>query len=234
MLVHEPDGPSGEVGSHLTERGFDVSEHVITDDVDQPNRPTGPLPDLGQADLIVVLGSVRSLTRKDEIDSWVYDELNELAAAHRRGQPMLGLCFGGQLLAEALGGRVETAPESEIGWHRIDATDPDRHPVDSGPWMQWHHDRFWAPSGAELLATSTAGQQLFRLGNVVGTQFHPEVTASIVNGWLQASPPDYLDAHGVDAERLAAETAENEPRSRAACRRFVDWFLDSAAFPSAR
>lgn len=230
-LVHEPDGPTGEVGVHLATRGFDVTEHLITEDPSRPDRPTGPLPDLAGFDLVVVMGSVHSLTRKQEIGSWIHDELEALATTHRRGQPILGICFGGQLLAETLGGVVEPSPTSEIGWHHVKATDPLKMPIGSGPWMQWHHDRFHAPSGAELLATSPAGQQLFRLGRSVGTQFHPEITIEMLNRWLAASAPEYLARHGIDPMRLSAETRQRESQSRAACRRLVDWFLDDVAFP---
>ncbi len=231
-LVHEPDGPTGEIGSHLVTRGFDLTEHVITLDLDRPNEATGPLPDLASYDLVVLTGSVRSLTRKHEVESWIHDELEALAAAHRRGQPMLGVCFGGQLLADVLGGSVEPSPITEIGWHRIEPTDPSTMPVSTGPWMQWHHDRFHAPERAEVLAASDAGQQLFRLGNAVGTQFHPEITVAMLDGWLSASDPAYLARYDIDTDSLAAETRRREPQSRAACRDLVDWFLDDVAFPT--
>lgn len=233
VLVHEPDGPAGEIGAHLARRSFDITEHVITEDLNQPDRSTGPLPDLTRFDLVVVMGSVRSLTRKNEIESWIHDELEALASAHIRGQPILGVCFGGQLLAETLGGIVEPSPTSEIGWHRLRATDPVTMPIDPGPWMQWHHDRFHAPSDAEVLATSPAGQQLFRSGRSVGTQFHPEVTVEMVEGWLEASTSEYLDRYGIDPVGLADETRRRERASRASCRRFVDWFLDQVAFAPA-
>lgn len=208
-----------------------MTEHVITGDLNEPNRTTGPLPDLEGFELIVVMGSVRSVTRKHEIDSWIHDELASLSAAHRRGQPILGICFGGQLLAEALGGMVERSPLTEIGWYRIEPTRPDRMPVDRGPWMQWHHDRFHAPPEAELLATSPAGQQLFRVDGTVGAQFHPEITVEMLERWLSACAPPYLAEYGIDPLRLVDETRQVESDSRASCRRFVDWFLDDIAFP---
>lgn len=231
-VVHDPEDPAGEVGDHLASRGFDLTEHLITAESSRPDRPTGPLPDLDRFDLVVVMGSVRSLTRKHEIDSWVHDELDALAGAHHRGQPMLGICFGGQLLAEALGGVVEVAPITEIGWHRIQPTRPDSVPIGPGPWMQWHHDRFHAPPGAELLATSPAGHQLFLQGTAMGTQFHPEITVEILDRWLAAAPAGHLDRHGIDPLRLASETRRLEATSRAACRNLVDWFLDDVAFVS--
>ncbi len=229
-LVHEPGDPSGEIGSRLTDRGFGVTEHVITEDPNQPNRTTGPLPDLEVFDLIVVMGSVRSLTRKHDVESWIYDELESLTAAHRRDQPILGICFGAQLLAEVVGGVVERSPITEIGWHPIQPTRLDTVPFGPGPWMQWHHDRFHAPPDADILATSPAGQQLFRLGRAVGAQFHPEITADILDGWLAAATSRYLDQYNVDPVRLADETRRLECDSRASCRRFVDWFLDDVAF----
>ena len=224
-----PDGPAGEVGNRLEQRGYTVDRHVITTDYDQPNTSTGPLPDPSQYDLLAVMGSVRSLTRKHEIDKWVVDELDLIRAAHQRDQPILGVCFGGQLLAEALGGSVEPAPEAEIGWHMINPVEGSNCPVGAGPWMQWHHDRFHAPAEAEVLAKSDVGQQLFRIGRAVGSQFHPEITVAMLEDWLATCDDDYLNEFGVDRDAITAATIEQQPQSAKACHDLVDWFLDSVA-----
>ena len=227
MLWHEPDGPSGEVGVRLVERGYELHDHVITPDPDRPQHTSGPFPAFDDFDLVVVMGSVRSLTRKNEIDSWIHEELSLLAEAHGRGQPILGICFGGQLLSDALGGAVESAPVAEIGWYDIEPIEGTGCPIDFGPWMQWHHDRFTAPPGADVMAKSPVGQQLFRLGRSVGTQFHPEITEEILEAWLSACDDEYLAANELDAGRLRSDTAANQTRSAEACHRLVDWFLDT-------
>jgi GMP synthase-like glutamine amidotransferase len=229
VLCHEPDTPSGEIGLRLRRRGVQVIDHLITPDLDRPNHTTGPLPFLADHDLVVVMGSVRSLTRKHEIDAWIHDELDALRAAHDAGQPILGICFGGQLLADALGGTVEAAPEPEIGWLGIDPVEGTDCPIGSGPWMQWHHDRFHAPAEAEVMAKSAVGQQLFRIGRSVGTQFHPEITRDILEGWLEHCDDEYVAANELDFERLRVETAAHQATSAAACHALVDWFLDTVA-----
>lgn len=225
VIVHEPDGPACLIEDRLVERGFTVNSHVVCPDGNRPNRAQ-PFPSLDGYDLVVVMGSIRSLTNKEEISSWIHDELDLIKTAHTDGLPILGICFGGQLLADALGGAVETAPNGEFGWHRIDVEPGVDIPGGEGPWMQWHHDRFTPPDGAEVLARSPEGVQLFRLGTTVGTQFHPEVDLDHVSRWLHNAPADYLAAVGIDFERLLAETARREDGNRRQCYALVDWYLD--------
>ena len=116
------------MGERLQQRGYDVHEHVVTADLDRPN-DAAPFPDLADYDVLVPMGSIRSLTNTGEIDSWIFDEIAMVQAARQRGTPMLGVCFGGQLLAAALGGTVEQAPVPEIGWY--DIHEPDDSP--NGP-----------------------------------------------------------------------------------------------------
>ena len=145
---------------------------------------------------------------------------------------MLGICFGGQALAAALGGHVESAPEGEIGWCDVRTTRPDVVP--EGPWFEWHHDHFTAPPGAEIVAENDAALQTFRLGHSVGTQFHPEVSGDHVRMWFQFATEEYLAEHGVDAEALLAETYRREEAARRQANALVDWFLDEVSGLGAR
>ncbi len=111
---------------------------------------------------------------------------------------MLGLCYGGQVLADVLGGRIEAAPEAELGWYSIETDDADLVPA--GPWLEWHYQRFTLPPGAHELARSSAGVQAFISGPHLGTQFHPESTIEIVKHWA-SSDRERLERLGVhDAE----------------------------------
>ena len=174
VIAHESDGPGGQVARRLVDRGFDVHTHVVTEDSNKPN-VAAPFPKFGDFDIVVVMGSVRSLTNTDQIDSWVHDELDAIRGAFDAGQPVLGICFGGQLIAEALGGAVEPSPETEIGWYEFTDEPGQKNPVGPGPWLEWHHDRFIPPPGATVLARTPVAPQLFTIGSFVGTQFHPEV-----------------------------------------------------------
>ena len=230
VIAHEPDGPGGQVAVRLAERGFDVTTHVVTHDYDKPNEAT-PFPSFADYDLVALMGSIRSLTRKHEIDSWIHDELAQIRAAHAADQPMIGVCFGGQLLADALGGSVEESPVTEIGWHPIEAADGGSNPVGPGPWMEWHHDRFTPPPGAKLLAETESAAQIFAIGRSVGTQFHPEVDVAHITGWLQTADDEYLAENGQDRHTIIAEINEHEARNTAQCHALVDWYLDTVAFP---
>ena len=125
VLAHEPDGPAGQIGVRLTERGFDVHTHVITDDYAEPQRFT-PWPPFDHFDLVVVMGSVRYLTKKHEISSWIHDEVADVRRTIEAERPVLGICFGGQVIADAMGGSVDssgvyTTPSHVSGQARIEA-----------------------------------------------------------------------------------------------------------------
>ena len=232
VLAHEPQGTSALVGQRLAQRGYEVHDHVVTADLDRPN-DAASFPDATGYDLLVPMGSVRSLTNTGEIDTWIFDELNMVRAAHARGTPVLGVCFGGQLLAAALGGSVENAPVTEIGWYEIHEPDGSinrsRNPLGPGPWFQWHYDRFTPPPEADVLAVNENAVQLFRLDRCVGTQFHPEVTYDHVRSFLTGTTDEHLAEYGLSKEIVLDGVRRHEERNTRQCFALVDWFLDEVA-----
>ncbi|MYA27597.1 MAG: aminotransferase [Acidimicrobiales bacterium] len=226
VITHEETSRPGFVGDRLVERGVELHVHVMVPDTSRP-ADFHPLPS-DHFDVLVVTGSYFSVY-EDAIKPWIGTELDLIRRSHDNGTPVLGICFGGQALAAALGGSVDRSPETEIGWYRISAPDGIELPISAGPWMEWHHDRFHLPDGAELLASTEICPQLFRMGRSVGTQFHPEIRTELASEWLYAASDDYLASVGIVREEILAEVARNEAANRRNCFDLVDWFLDDVA-----
>jgi GMP synthase-like glutamine amidotransferase len=136
-------------------------------------------------DRVVTLGSEHAAD--DDSVAWQAVEQATLRAAVEADVPVLGICFGGQSLARALGGGVRRAALPEIGWVSIGSLDD---AIDDGPWFEWHHDEILPPQGASVLARNASGVQAFRLGPHVGLQFHPEVDVAIIDAWLAIAKAD--------------------------------------------
>jgi GMP synthase-like glutamine amidotransferase len=210
ILQHGDWGPPGLLAEWLDERGipYDLHRTYVGE----------PMADPGRYALIATLGSNRSPLDAD--DPAVVAELALLRRAIDADVPVLGLCFGGQALAAALGGHVERAPEPELGWTEIETDEPDLVPP--GPWLEWHYDRFTTPPGAIEIARTSRAVQAFRHGRHLGVQFHPESTVEIVEQWAAI---DRERAGDVD---LAATPEEREAARRAAFALF-DGFLERAS-----
>jgi len=216
VIEHDPDVPAGLVGGWLSGRGADVEVWRIATDAGER--------DPFAHDLIVTLGS--EAAAYDDAIPWVAREQRLLRDAFEAGVPVLGICFGGQLLARALGGGAMRAERSEIGWLAIESRDPSLVP--RGPWLQWHHDTFTVPAGATLLADSPAGPQAYTIGRSLGVQFHPEVTPEIVAGWVTDAREE-LDRERVDSDRLLADTRRLDGENRAGALALFDAFHDRVA-----
>ena len=191
FLQHSATDVPGVVGDHLDGLGFACSSH-------RADHGPGALPAPGTFDLLVVMGSIESVT--DPSVPWIAPERGLVARTVGDGVPVLGICFGGQLLAQVLGGTVARAARPEIGWVTLDTDAPDLVPA--GPWLDWHEDAFTCPPGAEALARTDVSLHAFAHGPHLGLQFHPEVTRPIVEGWIgDARERAHLSDGDVDALR---------------------------------
>jgi GMP synthase-like glutamine amidotransferase len=224
VLHHDAESTTGLIGPLLAKQRVEVTEHWICTTPRSPE-PTGPLPEATNADLVVVLGSRWSVASDRATVPWIDDELAWLADLHTNGVPILGICFGAQALAAALGGTVQRAPSPEIGWLPIRS---DHHAIATGPWFQWHLDTFSVPVGADVLAASPVGPQAFRSGRSLGVQFHPELDLDLLDRWLGTDAAQLADL-GVDTDTLRDETWERVDRTRPATARLLDWFLGDVA-----
>ena len=157
----------------------------------------------------------------DETDfPWVKSEVELLKAAVSAALPVVGICLGGQMLAKALGGRVERLVNAEVGWFPIQLSeegknDPILGAAGANPTVyHWHNDTFHLPPGATLLASSKAcPRQAYRINeNVYGFQFHPEADHQLVLEWLSIDGTD-VDLSEV-RKSFGRKSVQNIPTQR--------------------
>jgi GMP synthase (glutamine-hydrolysing) len=135
----------------------------------------GELPAHHDFDGVVVTGSKSSVYWDDD---WIPPLVDYVADAHDADVPVLGVCFGHQVVAEALGGTVEDMGAFELGYREVERTTDD--PVFEGvpetfTTFTTHGDTVTdLPPDATLLAENDYGVHAFRVGDSVGVQFHPE------------------------------------------------------------
>jgi GMP synthase-like glutamine amidotransferase len=215
VIQHEQPTPGGYVNQWLEERGAD--QDIFRIDIE--SREVDPR----EYDLVVSLGS--GFAAFDDLP-WIRLEEAMLRDAAEADVPILGVCFGSQLLAKALGGGAFRAETPEIGWLPVRTREESLVP--EGPWFQWHFDSFKLPEGANLIAARDAGPQAYTIGRSLGTQFHPEVTPEIMENWVRAYPHE-LEQEGLDPQALLDETYKRAGETRAAAWRLFDSFLSQVA-----
>lgn len=174
------EGP-GYVGEFLQRRGVPWELVCIDENQAVPSELDG-------VSGLIFMGAITSV---NEPLAWIGEELRLIRRAVDQGVPVMGVCFGGQLLSKALGGQVTRGPGMEIGWHQVRRTDDPQ----GDHWLNglgrellafsWHGDTFSVPPRAGLLLRSTCyGNQAFALDDHLAMQFHLEMTERMVNGWL--------------------------------------------------
>jgi GMP synthase-like glutamine amidotransferase len=214
----------GFVGRSLRHRGYALTDFL--------REQHSQWPSLEGFDLVVAMGSGWS-TYWDHVAAPVQAEQSLMRDAMARDIPILGICFGGQQLSQALGGVVTKAQSTEIGWFSVENV-PETAEIApkvlfQGPWMQWHYDSFSVPSGATALAQSPAGPQAFLCGRALGLQFHPEATETIVKMWSSGDGEDELVSEGIDTEDLMTMTRAYQTDAEERCEVLIDWFLSTIA-----
>ncbi|MEU3610601.1 type 1 glutamine amidotransferase [Streptomyces sp. NPDC035033] len=215
VVEHEDGAGPGLVGERLAADGLRL-------DVRRPWRgeelPAG-LTD--RAGLLVLGGSAGC--RDDAAAPWLPRVRELVGEAVRREVPLLGICLGGQLVADALGGAVAPRPRGpEVGsvpLRRLPAagTDPVFGAVPEGaPAAQWHFDEITRlpPGAVPLLGGDDCRHQAFRVGPVGwGVQFHPEVDGEALAVWARADAGPVREAGG-DPDAAVASVRRDEAALR--------------------
>jgi GMP synthase (glutamine-hydrolysing) len=207
-IVHQRDAGPGVFAEAIAEAGGELDEWTPSE------RPQAPADPLGY-DAVLVLGGAMNVD-EEERHAWLGEEKALLRKLLDREVPLLGLCLGGQLVAEAAGAEARRASRPEIGWHQVEVTREGADDPLLGPLapafeaFQWHSYEFPLPPGAIPLARSEVCLQGARIGNRAwALQFHPEVSRADALHWVEdyRSDPDAVRI-GIDPAVLAPETGE--------------------------
>lgn len=165
---------------------------------------------------LIVLGGTES-AYSDHAWPWLPDVRALLRRCHEEDVPTLGICLGMQLAAVAGGGEVsvKASEGSEVGLTQIfwngGSSDPLVRTFAADEWVYADHGDAVAelPPDAIALARSAKYLHVMRWGSVVGVQYHPEVNAEIIRGWLMNNPPANADEIIAEYEDAAEGLAEH-------------------------
>ncbi len=213
VIEHDPSISLGNLEPVLREAGYDIEVvDARTADLE--------LMDATGADVVVVLGNDSGVYEKDRL-SYIATEETWLASRLEAQRPTLGVCFGAQIMASALGGEVYKGDSTQIGYREVTPTpEGSQSPVavfDGVPVVQWHGDTFTLPEQATRLAgSSDYANEAFAVGDwALAIQFHPEVTVEMYRQWL-ADGRESVTNQGLSEDELMREHMELNERMQAA------------------
>lgn len=193
VLQLQANCPPGRLGDWLT-------AHDIPFDVERlwEKGNLRSMVGLEGVSFLVVLGSSHSVN--DTEPGWILEVIATIRKAVAENIPVLGICFGSQALAVALGGTVSRMRNAEIYWAKTATCGL----VPKGPWIVWHHDAFTVPPGAQRLGWSSSAPLAFRSGVHLGVQFHAEASAREVESWIREEHEE-LERLGIDTRALQGD-----------------------------
>jgi len=228
FIQHDHVSPLGPVGERFSQLGFEIETILVVPESKyrEPNVEF-TFPDASNYDVIIPLGSPWGAWDDACIGNWLLPELSWLKEAIEADVPVLGICFGGQLMARALGGSVAPGPRPELGWTYIFSDDQSL--VSNGPWFQFHYDYWQLPKQAKEIARTALSSQAFTYRRSLALQFHPELDTEVLEGWLIWDGNEELAADGQDPAIVLAQTKALAVESRKQAFELVDNFLTKVA-----
>jgi GMP synthase-like glutamine amidotransferase len=205
VVRHHAQDSAGFIADAFEAAGAELTSYLFPEE--------SGLPDLQDVDHVILLGAIPSVYDEGADRGWIVEELAWLRKADEAGVPVFGVCFGAQALCAMRGGEVVPADQKEVGWITVDTTDPAAIPA--GPWLLFHGDVCLPPPDATVLARNGVGVQAFAIGRHLAVQFHPEVDEAQLRMWMEAGGRNEALKAGADPEGMLAETAAQEPASKA-------------------
>lgn len=186
-------------------------------------------PEPEDIELLVVMGGPMNIYEHDRYP-WLIQEKAFLRQVIDKGNKVLGICLGSQLLADALGGTVVRNRCKEIGWYPVTLTkaamsSPLLHEVPQVivP-LHWHGDTYPPPPGAVMLGSSEAcaNQGFFFDNRVVGLQFHLEMTQESIEQMISACGDELVsDEFVMTAKEIRGGTGKYLDSAQAVMRQIL-------------
>lgn len=208
-IIHAPFEKLGVIENWISEKN-----HILSTTHSYNGEK---LPDVSAFDFLLVMGGPQSLSELDQYP-YIRDEIKLVNQTIEKNKPVLGICLGAQIIAEALGAKTEKSPNKEIGLYPVEVTKeglddpvfklfPAKFDV-----MHWHGDMPGMPDGAILLAKSEGcPRQAFRYGDrTYGLQFHLEMNGGLIKDMMEHCAEDLLPSKYVRS-RDELLTADYQP-----------------------
>ncbi len=212
ILQHAGNEPGGLFEEYFQERGKEVL-HV-------PIYETNEVPPI-QSTHLLVMGGPMSVNDEDELP-WLRTEKQIIRDRVAKGQPVLGICLGAQLIASAFGAAVYPC-EEELGWTVVTAERNAAFQELPGKFVvfQMHGETFDLPRGALLVCRGEkVPNQGFCTGSALGLQFHVELTPEIIRDWISDRPIQ-------QQAPIFEGSRHNLSKSKRVCRIIADRFLSA-------
>jgi GMP synthase (glutamine-hydrolysing) len=209
LLEHDDlDFSNTNICMWAEKKGYDIEQTYVCNHE--------KLPDFGDFDWLMVMGGSPHAW-EEEVNPWLPDEKVFITEAVKRDKMILGICFGAQLVAEALGGSVFPNEQKEIGWYEVNLTPEGEKSFlfesvqKTFVTFHWHGDHFSLPPWCTRLAYSepTLNQAFICINRPIAcVQFHPEFTRDMIRYFSKESSEDWIQDRYVGGKEVVLQQTE--------------------------